>query len=117
MLAIIILVIIIFFFFITNTRRITELDEGRKDKFRVSKKVQDFLIFSKITRILIKFNVSFNARQIHISPRQSLSKFGQVQSVLQTETWKKESRGRINPRRWKGRGNTDINTDDESCFL
>lgn len=42
MLAIIILVIIIFFFFITNTRRITELDEGRKDKFRVSKKVQDF---------------------------------------------------------------------------
>lgn len=41
MLAIIILVIIIFFF-ITNTRRITELDEGRKDKFRVSKKVQDF---------------------------------------------------------------------------
>lgn len=41
MLAIIILVIIIFFF-ITNTRRITELDEGRKDKFQVSKKVQDF---------------------------------------------------------------------------
>lgn len=41
MLAIIILVIIIFFF-ITNTRRITELDEGRKDKFRVSKRVQDF---------------------------------------------------------------------------
>lgn len=43
MLAIIILVIIIFFFiFFTNTRRITELDEGRKDKFQVSKKVQDF---------------------------------------------------------------------------
>lgn len=41
MLAIIILVIIIFFF-ITNTRRITELNEGRKDKFQVSKKVQDF---------------------------------------------------------------------------
>lgn len=116
MLAIIILVIIIFFFssqILVESRSSTK--EG-KTSFEFRRKFKIFE-YSKITRILIKFNVSFNARQIHISPRQSLSKFGQVQSVLQTETWKKESRGRINPRRWKGRGNADINTDDESCFL